>query len=86
MLTPKPCRGDDAAVKDTVVTMIEGDVRGKLFVDCSTIHPDTTDMVAKSIEARFAQFVACPGSFLSVGASVILPLRHLSSVWRAIHG
>ena len=42
---------------------MKGDVRGKLFVDCSTIHPDTTDIVAKSIEARSAQFVACPGNF-----------------------
>ena len=56
------CLGDDAAVKDTVSIMIKGDVKGKLFVDCSTIHPDTTNMIAQDIEAQFAQFVACPGA------------------------
>ena len=55
------CLGDDAAVKDTVAIMTKGDVKGKLFVDCSTIHPDTTNMIARDIEAQSAQFVACPG-------------------------
>lgn len=57
------CLSDDAAVKDTVTTMMQGDVKGKLFIDCSTIHPDTTYVIAKSIEAQFAHFVACPGEF-----------------------
>ena len=56
------CLGDDAAVKDTVAVMIKGDVKGKLFVDCSTMHPDTTNMIAGDIEAKSAQFVACPGA------------------------
>ena len=55
------CLGDDAAIKDTVETMIKGDVKGKLFVDCSTVHPDTTNMIAEAIEAQSARFVACPG-------------------------
>lgn len=55
------CLGDDAAVKETVETAIKGDVKGKLFVDCSTVHPDTTNMLAKSIEDKGAHFVACPG-------------------------
>lgn len=55
------CLGDDAAIKDTVETMMKEDVKGKLFVDCSTVHPDTTNALAKTIEAKSAQFVACPG-------------------------
>ena len=55
------CLGDDAAIKDTVETMIKGHVKGKLFVDCSTVHPDTTNMLAEAIEAQSARFVACPG-------------------------
>lgn len=58
------CLGDDPAVKDTVATAIKGDVKGKLFVDCSTIHPDTTNELAKSIEEHGAHFVACPGTAL----------------------
>lgn len=56
------CLGDDAAIKDTVKTMLDGDVEGKLFVDCSTVHPDTTNFLAKTIEEHSAQFVACPGT------------------------
>ena len=55
------CLGDDAAIKDTIATALKGDVKGKLFVDCSTVHPDTTNMLAKSIHAQGAEMVACPG-------------------------
>ena len=55
------CLGGDLAVKDTLAIAVKGDVKGKLFVDCSTIHPDTTNELAKSIEAQGAHFVACPG-------------------------
>jgi 3-hydroxyisobutyrate dehydrogenase-like beta-hydroxyacid dehydrogenase len=54
------CLGDDIAVQDTLAKAINRDVKGKLFVDCSTIHPNTTKMVAKAVEAQGAHFVACP--------------------------
>ena len=54
------CLGDDAAIKDTINTALNVDVRGKLFVDCSTVHPDTTNGLAKLITNAGAQFVACP--------------------------
>ena len=52
------CLGDDAAIKDTIATAVEGNVKGKLFVDCSTVHPDTTNMLAKSIQAQGGELVA----------------------------
>ena len=57
------CLGDDVAVKDTIeiALAISGGVRGKLFCDCSTVHPDTTNELAQRIRAEGAQFVACPG-------------------------
>lgn len=55
------CLGDDAAIKDTISTAIKGNVKGKLFVDCSTVHPDTTTHLANIIEGQGAEFVACPG-------------------------
>ena len=55
------CLGDDAAVKDMIATAVKGDVRSKLFVDCSTVHPDTTTELAKEIESHGGHFVACPG-------------------------
>src|ERR1700734_3648819 len=32
------CLGDDAAVQSNVEEALKGDVKGKLFVDCSTVH------------------------------------------------
>ena len=57
------CLGDDAAIKDTVATIVKDHVKNKLFVDCSTVHPDTTNMLAKTIKEHSANFVACPGAY-----------------------
>lgn len=54
------CVANDAAVKETHAAALKGDVKGKLFVDCSTIHPDTTELLAKGVLARGAEFVAAP--------------------------
>lgn len=57
------CVGDDASIKETIETALKtpGGVRGKTFCDCSTVHPDTTNELAKRITGEGAQFVACPG-------------------------
>ena len=55
------CVGDDAAIQETIATAVKENVQGKLFVDCSTVHPDTTNELAKTLEKHGAQFVACPG-------------------------
>jgi len=54
------CLGDDAAVKATIETGLRSDVAGKLFVDCSTIHPDTTKHISRIVTERGARFVAAP--------------------------
>jgi 3-hydroxyisobutyrate dehydrogenase-like beta-hydroxyacid dehydrogenase len=54
------CVGDDAAVQETIDSALEGNVKGKLFVDCSTIHPHTTNALSQKITASGAEFVACP--------------------------
>lgn len=54
------CLGDDASVLSTIEQATKGNVKGKLFVDCSTIHPDTTTQAAKAVEAQGATYVACP--------------------------
>lgn len=55
------CLGDDAAIKDTIAAAVKADVSGKLFVDCSTVSPDTTNSLAKDIEEKGAEMVSCPG-------------------------
>jgi 3-hydroxyisobutyrate dehydrogenase-like beta-hydroxyacid dehydrogenase len=59
------CLGDDAAVNSTVDAILEQDVKGKLIVDCSTVHPDTTNALEKRITEKGAEFVGMPGVYSS---------------------
>lgn len=54
------CLANDKAVTDTVATIVNADIQGKIVVDCSTIHPDTTESVAETLTSKGAEFVACP--------------------------
>jgi 3-hydroxyisobutyrate dehydrogenase-like beta-hydroxyacid dehydrogenase len=54
------CVGDDAAINDIIDAALKGSTKGKLFVDCSTVHPDTSEELAKKITEAGAEFVACP--------------------------
>ena len=51
---------NDAAVQEALGKALEVPVEGKLFVECSTIHPDTTEAMAKAVRAKGAEFVAAP--------------------------
>ncbi|KAI1425284.1 NAD binding domain of 6-phosphogluconate dehydrogenase-domain-containing protein [Xylaria sp. FL1777] len=51
---------NDAAVKEAIDTILQSDVKGKLIVDCSTIHPDTTKQIAETVLAKGAEFIASP--------------------------
>lgn len=54
------CVGDDKAINETIDAALKTDVKGKLFVDCSTVHPDTTQALEKKISEAGGEFVACP--------------------------
>ncbi|KAF2275759.1 uncharacterized protein EI97DRAFT_400128 [Westerdykella ornata] len=54
------CLGDDPAVYAAVDEILQEDVRGKLIVDCSTVHPDTTESLEQRITAQGADFVGMP--------------------------
>lgn len=56
------CLGDDAAVNGAVNVMLEQDVKGKLVVDCSTVHPDTTNALEERLSSHHAEFVGMPGT------------------------
>ena len=51
---------NDAAARAVFETILHAGVREKLFIECSTIHPDTTEQIARDVEAAGAQFVASP--------------------------
>ncbi|KAI4287108.1 MAG: hypothetical protein L6R35_003635 [Caloplaca aegaea] len=56
------CLGDDAAMMETVDTICKSgtSIANKLFVDCSTVHSDTTDQLAAMLSSHGAEFVGCP--------------------------
>lgn len=54
------CLGEDPSVLSMVDEILKVDISGKVFVDCSTVHPDTTASEAEKIKAKGGQFVACP--------------------------
>ena len=54
------CLGDDASITTAMSAMMKQDVTSKLFVDCSTVHPNTTTALAEMINGKGAKFVASP--------------------------
>lgn len=54
------CLGDDKAITAAIEQMTKANAKGKLFVDCSTVHPDTTNALGKTITGVGAHFVAAP--------------------------
>jgi 3-hydroxyisobutyrate dehydrogenase-like beta-hydroxyacid dehydrogenase len=62
------CVADDTSILATFETALSegGDVKGKLFVDCSTVHPDTATKLEDMVTAKGANSVASPGLFCSL--------------------
>jgi 3-hydroxyisobutyrate dehydrogenase-like beta-hydroxyacid dehydrogenase len=56
------CVSDDAAIKETVEGILTSIPEGekKLFIDCSTIHPDTSNEIGAQLEKAGHSFVAMP--------------------------
>jgi 3-hydroxyisobutyrate dehydrogenase-like beta-hydroxyacid dehydrogenase len=54
------CLGEDPSVLSMLEEITKSDISGKVIVDCSTVHPDTTAKEAETIKAKGGHFVACP--------------------------
>ena len=54
------CIADDKAVQELFDAILKHDVKGKLFIESSTIHPETTEAIAKAVVAAGGEFVAAP--------------------------
>ncbi|KAK9458768.1 NAD binding domain of 6-phosphogluconate dehydrogenase-domain-containing protein [Lipomyces oligophaga] len=56
------CVSNDAAVEDLYSSVLStpGGIKGKIFAECSTIHPDTTRSVCSKATDAGAKFVAAP--------------------------
>lgn len=57
------CLTDDLAVLELFHQVLEKDVTGKLFVNCSTTQPATSDDLAAMVEKRGAEMVTMPGKY-----------------------
>jgi 3-hydroxyisobutyrate dehydrogenase len=49
-----------AAVYDGPSGLLAGDVKGKLFIDMSTVRPEAAKALAAKVKAKGAAFVECP--------------------------
>jgi 3-hydroxyisobutyrate dehydrogenase-like beta-hydroxyacid dehydrogenase len=81
--------GDDAAVEQTIQAALEsGNITDKLFVDCSTIHPDVTRRINETLLKRNASFVACPvfgaPDMADAGMLICVPAGPMEDVDRII--
>ena len=56
---------DGAAVKEVYDALLAGEVRGKLFIDMSTVRPAVSQEIFSRVKDKGAAFVECP-----VGGSV----------------
>lgn len=55
------CVANDAAIEESIDAALKvPESKGKLFVDCSTVHPDCSNKLAKTITSAGADFVANP--------------------------
>ncbi|KAI9374039.1 hypothetical protein BJX61DRAFT_532705 [Aspergillus egyptiacus] len=57
------CVGDDAAVDQIIDTLTSDktlNLKDKLIVDCSTVHPDTSRRTHTTLASHGATFIACP--------------------------
>ncbi|KAF4636212.1 hypothetical protein G7Y89_g1866 [Cudoniella acicularis] len=53
------CVGNDAVLQETTNEIIaSGSIEGKIYMDCSTMHPDTSTKIAEQIQKAGGQFAA----------------------------
>jgi 3-hydroxyisobutyrate dehydrogenase-like beta-hydroxyacid dehydrogenase len=56
------CFADEPAVMGIFDTILKGDIKGKLFVECSTNSPESTNELAQRVIEAGGEFVAMPGN------------------------
>ncbi len=51
---------DAAAVESVYARMLEADVKGKLFIEMSTVRPAVSQGLARKVKSKGAAFIECP--------------------------
>lgn len=85
------CVGDDLAIDQIVAGILadkETDLSSKTFVDCSTVHPDTSRRSEAAFTARGASFVACPvfgaPNMADAGQMIVVPAGKQGAIAKAL--
>ena len=55
------CFSDERGVNETFDRALKVEVKGKLFVECSTVRPENVDKMNKKVLDAGADFIAMPG-------------------------
>lgn len=56
------CLQDEKAVLEIFAEILKLDLRGKLFIECSTLLPNATSQLTQRVHSGGADMVAMPGS------------------------
>ncbi|KAM7218547.1 putative oxidoreductase YfjR [Rhypophila decipiens] len=51
---------NDQVVREAIDEVLKSDITGKLIVECSTIHPDTTESLGRAVVEKGGQYLAAP--------------------------
>ena len=86
------CLSGQESVIPSFDKILRHDIRGKLFIECSTITPEATNELARKVIEAGAEFVAMPGTLFVTsvfGGSEQGACRKCAdqrSLWRTQHG
>ncbi|PKY01430.1 oxidoreductase [Aspergillus campestris IBT 28561] len=83
------CVGDDHALDQIIDALINDasvNLADKIFVDCSTVHPDTSRRIHKTLAAQSAAYIACPvfgaPNMADAGKLLVVPAGAAAAVER----
>ncbi|KAM7183676.1 putative oxidoreductase YfjR [Rhypophila sp. PSN 637] len=51
---------NDQVVREAIDEVLKSDITGKLIVECSTIHPDTTESLGRAVVEKGGQYLTAP--------------------------
>jgi hypothetical protein len=83
------CLANQDAVLETFEMIFKEDIKGKLFVECSTMATEATNDLARRVIDSGGEFVAMPGKKLPLNIEIESVVAHYSrmiSIWRTRHG
>ncbi|KAL5003448.1 hypothetical protein BDV10DRAFT_190867 [Aspergillus recurvatus] len=83
------CVGDDSALEQIINNITSDDsldLKGKIIVDCSTVHPDTSRRIHATLSLKGATFIACPvfgaPNAADAGQMVVVPAGSREAITR----